>query len=261
MSEADARMIACLRTEFAAEAAAGFPLLRRSPHTLVIQFLDYYESLPAGEQAELLEALAIRGESLFAFGRDRVMPQPAAFDRYWRATHSPGPFTGGPRYCDVNTIATIPKLFGGMEGWIAATTTGSLAATPRSDLLPDLASVVPAKAAALRKELTAILLARGYQPQAAKSGARSGGDERFTHPSSAVLHLDFHARFMGQLVYGVSHAAGDIVLSRMSLESLWSQPGGWNYLTSENAARCLAALPDFVEHLMALAARLKAGNA
>ena len=38
-------------------------------------------------------------------------------------------------------------------------------------------------------------------------------------------------------------------------ESLWSQPGGWDYVTEENAAHVIALLPELVEYLIGLKER------
>ena len=42
----------------------------------------------------------------------------------------------------------------------------------------------------------------------------------------------------------------------LSYESLWSQPGGWDYLSEENAARSIDILPELVEYLIQLPERI-----
>jgi hypothetical protein len=42
----------------------------------------------------------------------------------------------------------------------------------------------------------------------------------------------------------------------LSYESLWSQPGGWDYLSEENAARSIDFLPEVVEYLIQLPERI-----
>jgi hypothetical protein len=42
----------------------------------------------------------------------------------------------------------------------------------------------------------------------------------------------------------------------MSYEAMWSQPGGWDYLTEENAERSIDFLPELVDYLESLAARV-----
>ena len=44
VSDQQARVIALLRADFAQEAAAGFPRLKRIPYTAIFSLLDYFES-------------------------------------------------------------------------------------------------------------------------------------------------------------------------------------------------------------------------
>ena len=60
---------------------------------------------------------------------------------------------------------------------------------------------------------------------------------------------------MGQVCYSVSAARGNTRIVMMSYESLWSQPGGWDYVTEENAARVISILPELVEYLIGLTER------
>jgi hypothetical protein len=41
----------------------------------------------------------------------------------------------------------------------------------------------------------------------------------------------------------------------LSYELLWGQPGGWDYLTEENAARSIDLLPDLIDTLAHLLQR------
>ncbi|HXA05597.1 MAG TPA: hypothetical protein VNY30_12195, partial [Bryobacteraceae bacterium] len=54
-----------LRSEFAKEAAAGFPRLARIPCTSVIKFLDYFEAQAPAARQPLLDALARVGAMKF----------------------------------------------------------------------------------------------------------------------------------------------------------------------------------------------------
>jgi hypothetical protein len=151
--------------EFAAETAGGFPRLKRCPQTKVIQFLDYYASLDEQEQSDLLDALAVRGESMLFPGRDRLAPFPPAFDRYWKAATTPSPFIGGYRYTDVKMLSMIPNVaeYGGYEGWIKTSGASGRALEPRADLLRSIDSLVPAKAPLLRKPADAAFQERGFK--------------------------------------------------------------------------------------------------
>src|SRR5262245_42975608 len=112
-------VVSLLRADFDAEAEAGFPRLRRIPQTKIIQFLDYYESLGRDDKSALLDALALRSSTMIN-PTPALCPRPAAFDRYWKAVTSPGPFTGGYRYCDIKFLASVPKMaeFGSHQAWI-----------------------------------------------------------------------------------------------------------------------------------------------
>ncbi|HEY2295753.1 MAG TPA: hypothetical protein VGM86_34045 [Thermoanaerobaculia bacterium] len=57
---------------------------------------------------------------------------------------------------------------------------------------------------------------------------------------------------MGQVCYSV----GDIRShGTLSYELLWGQPGGWDYLTEENAARSVNLLPELIDELARLLQR------
>jgi hypothetical protein len=184
---------AILRTEFGLEAEAGFPRLGRIPQTKVIQFLDYYDSLGLSARADLLDALALRGATLVYVGQmagpPRSCPPAPAFDRYWRAVTSPGPFFGGLRYCDVKLLASIPRMYRSYERWIEQelrpwVSEGAL--HPREDLLPDINCLVPAKAATLRKLLKGVLHTHGFVAKAQKEA-----EPTFIHDNGAILRADF----------------------------------------------------------------------
>ena len=241
-------LVIFLRNELAAEADAGFPRLRRIPQTKIIQFLDYFAASNAGERSALLDALAVRAAIRLQPGTASGFPPAPAWDRYWSTVNSRGPFSGGFRYSDVKFLAMVPKIkeFGGYEGWIEKTQRSwisALALQAREDLLPDLGCLVPAKAPDLRKLVKSTLLARGFTAVATK-----GAEHEYVHPSGLPVHVGFGSR-MGQLYYWVgdlrSHGA-------LSYELLWGQPGGWDYLTEENAARSIELLPELIESLTRL---------
>ncbi len=255
VSDLSSNIIDLLRAAFAEEAAAGFPRLQRVPQTKAIQLLDYFASLGAADQAGLLDALALRGAIQFLPGHGGSMPSAPAFDRYWAAITSQGPFVGGYRYCDVKFLSMVPKVeeFGGYEGWInnyQKPWVSERALQPRKDLLPDLDCLKPAKAPLLRKLLTAAFGQLGFT-----SERRAGGEQKYVGPSGVAVAVDFGS-YLGQVCYGVSITCGQIKVVRVSYESLWSQPGGWDYLTEENAQRSIELLPELVEYLTGLTERV-----
>jgi hypothetical protein len=249
-------IVAFLRADFDAEAEARFPRLCRSPQTKIIQFIDYFASLGRADQSDFLGALALRGSLLINPIPARLPPAAPAFDRYWKTVTSQGPLSGGYRYCDVKTLAAIPQIaeFGSYEGWIEKTQrpwVSERALEPREDLLPQMECLTPAPAPRLRKLVKATLQARGFTPEKTK-----GSEHQYVNSSGAVVRVDFGS-YLGQLVYQVSAACGETRIVRLSYESLWSQPGGWDYLTEENAARSVDHLAELVEYLIQLPERIQ----
>jgi len=228
------------------EIGLGFPLLGKVPQTSVIQLIDYIASLDAAAREAIVDALAARAEARLTFNGG-TESQPDAWERFYNITRGPGPFSGGMRYCDIRFIAQVPRFphFGGIEAWNRQYS--GLATTPRADLLPDPAAFIPAKAPLLKRLVKSALTPLGYV--AHKS---VGGGLRYLSPDGTLVDFDFGAR-LAQLRYGVAiHAADKVTapLSRvrfMSLEEIFgSAEGAWDYLTEENAARCVAHLPALI---------------
>ena len=255
MSDVRNDIVALLRADFRAEAGAGFPRLHRIPQTKVIQLLDYFDSLGLEDQSALLDALALRGSVMINPNPAASYPSAPAFEHYWKTVTSQGPFSGGYRYCDIKSLAAIPTTpeFGSYEGWIEKyqrPRVSERALRPREDLLPTMNCLVAAKAPALRKLVKATLQGCGFTAEVAK-----GAEHKYVNSSGATVRVDFGSR-MGQLCYHVSAACADSRIVMLSFESLWSQPGGWDYLTEENAARSVHFLPELLEYLIQLPERI-----
>jgi hypothetical protein len=246
---------ALLRAEFGEEAEAGFPRLGKAPHTRVVQFLDYFAGLSGEDQSTLLDALASRASVLFNLSLGASFPSAPAFDRYYNAVTSQGPFTGGFRYCDIKFLASVPKIreFGSYEGWVEKHQkpwVSELALTPREDLLPDMSCLKPAKTRITRKLVREALENNGFKGESSR-----GAEHSFVSPKGDLLRIDFGS-YMGQLCYGVSSKRGETRIMRMSYESLWSQPGGWDYVTEENVRRVVTLLPELANDLIRLTERI-----
>lgn len=255
MAHERADTVALLRADFHAEAEAGFPRLSRVPQTKVIQFLDYFGDLGPTDRTAFLEALARRGSVLVNPGPGSRYPPAPAFDHYWKTINSPGAYSGGYRYCDVKFLAAVPKIaeFGSYEGWVENTQrpwVSERALQPREDLLPDMSLLKPVKGATLRRRVKATLEAEGFTVLKAR-----GAELKYVHASGSMVRVDFGS-YIGQLCYTVSAACGANRIVMVSYEALWSQPGGWDYLTEENAARSVALLPELVEYLIQLPERI-----
>lgn len=243
-----------LRAHLQQEVDAGFALLTRIPQVKVIQFLDYVAQLDAAGRSALFDALALRAES-YLTGRDRGYPATEAFDRYWHAVTNPGPFFGGLRYVDTKMLHAVrTRPDGGFDELVAMAAPQAL--EPRADLLPAIETMRPATAPLLKKLAGPGLVSRGFARDTTP-GKSGGATHTYRRADGAIVRLDFGSR-MGQICYGVSVPSDRLRVSGLTYELLWGQPGGWDYLTEENAARSIAVLPDVVERTVTAVASLMA---
>lgn len=255
------RVIALLRSDFAAEASAGFPRLKRIPCTYFIRFLDYFASLDPAAQDALLDGMARFGSAVFFPTAGRAdyeeRTQHPALQRFDTMLKSLD-FNGGYRYVDVRSLSMVARIeeFGGLDGWIKTRGFSGLAVQPREDLLPDLRHLQPVKPTALRK-----LVDAAFQKLfAARKSRSAGGHWQYTGSlgeNPLTLWLDFGSQ-LGQLRYGVTvdNPAHTIKVVRVSYESLWLHHLGWDYLTEENAGRSIDFLAEQVVHVARLADRI-----
>jgi hypothetical protein len=257
MSDSHPSLVALLRAELAAEVAAGFPRLKRIPNTDIIWFLDYFDGLAAAERTAHLDALARSGARHFFWRPGAPRPEidpPLA--RYREAKDGPGG-KGGTRYMDVKMLCMDKSLREPgyyHESWRQNFT--PLHFQPRADLLPDLSHLKAAKAPLLRKLVNAVLtdrlrLKKEKQPGGAFKYVGSHGDGELT------VWVDLGSR-LGQLRYEVTlkNAAHRLPTFRLAYESLWDAYLGWDYLTEENAERCVDFFPEQVVYLANLAERV-----
>jgi hypothetical protein len=228
------------------EIARGFPLLGPVPQTGVVQLIDYITGLNRAERNDLVEALATRAEAQLR-PTGGMLPWPEPWDRFYTISRRAGPFSGGLRYTDIRFISQVPKLpqFGGIEAWNRGFT--GLATTPRTDLLPDPAAFLPAKATLLKSLVTSVLTPLGYVAQRA-----AGGGLRYLSAEGVLVDVDVGSR-IAQLRYGVAIRAADKASSPLtgvtftSVESLlFSTNAAWDYVTEENASRSISHLPTLI---------------
>lgn len=150
---------ALLLGDFKAEAAAGFPVVRRIPSTDAVKFLDYFAALNPADAAALLDALA-RSHAMQFFPPSTVHPEALESDSnsalvQFRDATRTGQFAYGLLYQDVRHVRTALRDPVSMR--YMAETRSKLDFVPRDDppseLMPepDRLKVQTANAPLLRK--------------------------------------------------------------------------------------------------------------
>jgi len=264
MSNSRTTVVTLLRSEFAEEVASGFARLGRIPQTDIIWFLDYFVSLSGAESEALLDALA--DSAAMAFGppsrptlNDRgTVDAPPGLAHMCEARNRPGA-KGGTRYMDVKMLGADPALRepGGYHpSWREQFT--PLHFQPRPDLLADLSEMKAAKAPLMRKLVnTALTKSLGLRKE-----TLAGGVNKFIGrcgDCELTVHVDFGG-MLSQLGYTVTlkSTAGQPLASLLSYERLWGTGGRWDYLTEENAPRCITFFAEQLTYLADLTQRLLA---
>jgi hypothetical protein len=256
MSESN--VLALLRTAHREEAAAGFPRLKRIPKAAIIWLLDYYSTLDAAERDAFLDALARFGARVFSpqdnSGREyqELLDLPA-YAKYEKARNSPAAHCG-TRYIPVKSMDSYmrdPNNFLEIRSELTP-----LNFQPRPDLVPNPDCLMAAKAPQLRK-LVDESFRRLFAPDKKKVEKEKQAGGACVYPgvvgnSRVRVSVDFGS-WMGQVCYqvGVVNPAGKLRLPCI-YEYLWGAPGGWDYLTEENAPRCIDFLAEQVVYLVRL---------
>jgi hypothetical protein len=258
---------AMVRTEFAQEVDAGFPVLSRIPSTGALKFLDNFATLAPADRIALLDTLARIGAlhffpaPLIAKAHEQLRITDPALTRFYAVMQS-GDFAYGLRYCDLRMARA---LMNDLESRAQmARTRSTLDFQPRDDLPELLVGSTPlldiqtAKAPLLRKLLNSMLLKRlGAKPQ-----KRPGGEliyEGMIGDIPLRVSIIFSNRY-AQLHYAVTWSARErtLLAQRLSYETLWGINLGWDYLTEENAARSIDLLDELLLRLTQLFERVRA---
>ena len=180
--------VAVLRQEMATEAQAGFPLLRRTPCTLTVALLDYYAELDEGAREALLDGLAEVAAGRMVY---RASGHPAV-GAFHAAMQSPR-YTGGYRYTGVKMIRLLK---GDPASWAKFQQTAGRPAS--ADLIPEMETMVPARAQQLRKLCRPLV---AYTTIAKHRRTPLLTIDQFARRSSrrclAAWHLLFNQRFDG----------------------------------------------------------------
>jgi hypothetical protein len=256
-----------LRSEFAQEAAAGFPRLARIPCTSIIKFLDYFEAQALAGRESLLDALARLGAmtflppSLITREFQELRTNDPEYMRFWAAMQSER-FAHGYRYegvkmtrmmvHDMETVAAIAKVRASLD-W-----------QPRDDPPPhlvsdpDLTHLNSAKAPLLRK-LVKQAFTRLFGAETKKLPGGETGYTGAINGTKLTVWVDFGS-MSAQLRCGVSipDEQRRIFVSRLSYEDLWITNLGWDYLTEENAAPSIDLLCEQIVYLAELTRRITA---
>jgi TPR repeat protein len=246
--------IEILRETFAKEIVSDFPLLKQIPRTSIIHLIDHVQTLDNGQRQALIDGLATF--SSFSLMTDRV-PQTNRVEN-WQKHPGLGPYyresfkqRNAVRYASITDCAS---------GNVRMEDNGTFVL--RHDLVPSAKHAVPVKAAHLRKLTDAMmkqLFSESLEIISEPNGNRvykgSLDGDRIT------VRVQFAPKWIGQLRYEVrieppeGQAAKDHWLS---LETLWFQTKdtGWNYITEENAERCVSALPQLIKAVQEIIKRV-----
>ena len=263
MTASHRNVIALLRAELEKEAASGFPRLRRIPQTDIIWFLDYFAGLAAAECEALLDALADSAAMAFgpptkpALNARGTVDVPPGLAQMIEARQRPGG-KGGTRYMDMKMLCADPSMRDPAAyhpSWRVHLT--ELHFQPRPDLLPSLDHLKAGKAPLLRKLVNAVFpKTLGWQKEKQPGGVvkcigRCGKYE-------ASVMVDFGG-MLSQLGYTVTLRNPEdqsFVFVQLSYERLWGTSGRWDYLTEENAPRCIDFFAEQIAYLADLGERV-----
>ncbi len=239
---------------------------------MLSNFIDYFASIGAAEQQALLDGIAEFGAD-FLFpplpddwpkDRGQEMAIHSGFGPYDKAMHGGCPggpdkrfLSGlGPRYLGIKDVSRLAEK----RGWLKSSELHTQ--SPRTDLLPDIKVMKPAKKSLLTK-LIDRCLKQLLNGEIEKGSFYCG----FIGSSKVSIEFDPDPRLGNQLVYDVkvenNHHLLDLGLfsnrrhHEMPYETLWCQSTfGWDYLTEENAERSIELLPQLIVYLVQLADRV-----
>ena len=262
MADLLSSIAALLRADFAVEADAGFPTVKRIPSTEAVKFVDYFAALEPDGPGPLLDAMARLGAMQF-------FPPPLVYQEaldlnarnaailQLRAAQQSGPFAYGLRYVDLRMARAMlndPESMARM-----AQTRSALDFEPRDDPLKDLTpesdirKIQPAKAPLLRK-----LMEKAFaQLFPAQKSKLPGGETRYAGSigsTELTVSFFFTSRF-AQLHWFVKMPMAKPNLRAFRVEDFWGSRA-WDYLTEENASRSIDLLCERIVYLVNLKERI-----
>ncbi|MBX9696021.1 MAG: sel1 repeat family protein [Cyanobacteria bacterium] len=243
MSEVHRHAVEILRSSLAAELAAGFPLLKKIPRTSIFHLLDYLETLDEEQKQLFIDGLAFFSSDYLLV--DKIAPAQRVDE--WQKHQGVGPF-----FREVNYFKKLPRYpkITSFESLDLPLTVPTLV---REEFLRTPGTVAPAKATLLRR-LTDAAMSKAFANDFRQENL-PGGNRVYrgtVNGNQLIVHVHFSPKGIGQLRYQVQLVLekenAPIEGQRVSLERLWFQSDdvGWDYLTDENAERCIDVLPDLI---------------
>ncbi len=267
MADLLSSIAALLRADFALEADAGFPTVKRIPSTETVKFLDYFAALEPAGRGPLLDVMARLGAMQFlssplVYQEALDLNASNAAIVQSRTALQSGSFAYGLRYVDLRMARAVlndPESMTRM-----AQTRSTLDFQPRDDppkaLTPesDIRKIQPAKAPLLRKSMEKAF-AQLFSPQRSKL---PGGETRYAGSigsTQLTVSADFSSRF-AQLHWFVRMVMANPNLQALRVEDFW-RSRAWDYLTEENASRSIDLLCERILYLVKLKERIDALSA
>jgi len=255
---------ALLRADFAVEADADFPTVKRIPSTETVKFLDYFAALEPDGRGPLLDAMARLGAMQFCasplvYQEALDLNATNAAIMQFRTALQSGHFANGLRYVDARMARAMlndPESMARM-----AQTRSTLDFEPRDDppkeLTPesDIRKIQPAKAPLLRKSMEKAFA----QLFSAQKSKLPGGETRYAGSlgsTEVTVSTIFSSRF-AQLHRFVKMAMANPNLRAFRVEDFWGSRA-WDYLTEENASRSIDLLCERIVYLVNLKERIDA---
>ena len=264
MADLLSSIAALLRADFAVEADAGFPTVKRIPSTEAVKFLDYFAALEPGGRGPLLDVMARLGAMQFlssplVYQEALDLNASNAAIVQSRTALQSGSFAYGLRYVDLRMARAVlndPESMTRM-----AQTRSTLDFQPRDDppkaLTPesDIRKIQPAKAPLLRKSMEKAF-AQLFSPQRSKL---PGGETRYAGSiGSTELRVSaIFSSWFAQLHWFVKMAMANPNLRAFHVEDFWGSRA-WDYLTEENASRSIDLLCERIAYLVNLKERIDA---
>ncbi len=184
------------------------------------------------------------------------------YEQFAQANDFPG--RSGLRYTGVNLLAGLIKENkpGGLQAFFQSQNLPALALVLPENLIREMAELVPAKPAHLRR-LVSSTFAKLFAPQVKDIGSEMWSYEGHLNGCDVKLHIRYSAKMLRpQLAYHAEvRGKGRVIASpNLCFESMFGVGfGQWNYITVENAERSVTLLAELVTWLASLPERLPPG--